>query len=50
MTLYISTGDGVVEYRYVDLYWDGPVEYGAVDLYWRRIGRVVRFRYLLGTV
>ena len=33
----ISTGDGVVGYV-------------AGDLYWGRIGRVVRFRCLLGTV
>ena len=37
MALYISTGDGVVDYR-------------TVDLYWRRIGRVVRFKCLLRTV
>ena len=35
--LYISTGDG-------------PVEYGAVDLYWGRCGRVCRCRSLLGTL
>ena len=46
MALYISTGDGVVEYRTVD----GPIEYGAVDLYRERNGRVCRFRSLLGTL
>ena len=50
MALYIFTGDGVVHYRIVDLYWDGPVEYGAVDLYWGRCGRVCRCRSLLGTL
>ena len=33
MALYIFTGDDVVEYPTVDIYWDGPVEYGALDLY-----------------
>ena len=63
MALYISTGDGVVYYRTVDLYWgrpsrvwcckstgDGLVWYVAVDLYWGRIGGVVPLRCLLGTV
>ena len=62
MTLYISTGDGVVGYGAVYLYWrrcgtvpphcsgDGPVEYDAVDLYWGRCGRVCRCRSLLGTL
>ena len=52
MALYISTGDGVVEYRTVYLYCGrfGPVEYGAVDLYWEPFGRVCRLRYPLGTV
>ena len=49
MALYISTGDGVVHYRIVDLYWDGPVEYGAVDLSWGRCGRKWGDRSLLGT-
>ena len=65
MALYISTGDGVVEYRTVDLYWgrssriwccgvlstgDGVVGYGTVDLYWGRCGMVCRCRSLLGTL
>ena len=37
MTLHISTGDGVVGY-------------GAVYLYWGRCGRIPDCRYLLGTV
>ena len=37
MTLYISSGDGVVGY-------------GAVYLYWRRFGTLPHCRYLLGTV
>ena len=63
MALYISTGDGVVDFRTVDPYWgrssrvwfcrstgDGVLGYVAVDLYWGRIGRVVRFICILGTV
>ena len=36
MALYISTGDGVVDYRTVQKIstGDAPVEYGAVNLYW----------------
>ena len=37
MALYISTGDGVVDYR-------------TVDLYWRRSSRIWCCRSLLGTV
>ena len=37
MVLYISTGDGVVEYR-------------TVDLYWERSSRIWCCRSLLGTV
>ena len=51
MALYISTGDGVVHYRIVDLYWgrssriwccrslppgDVVVGNGGIDLYWGR--------------
>ena len=51
MALYISTGDGVVQYPALEISTgDGPVEYGAVDLYWGRCGRVCRCRFLLGTL
>ena len=50
MALYIFTGDGVVHYRIVDLYWGRPVEYGAVDPYWGRCGRVWRCMSQLETV
>ena len=63
MSLYISTGDGVVGYGAVYLYWrrcgtlphcsstgDGPVKYGAVDHCWGRCARVCRCRSLLGTL
>ena len=61
MALYISTGDDVVDYRTVDLYWgrcsrvwfcrsgDGVVKYVHVDLYWGRFGRKWDDRSLLGT-
>ena len=48
MTLHISTGDAVVGFGAVYLYWrrcgtvDGRIEYGAVDLYLERNGRVCR--------
>ena len=37
ITLYISTGDGVVGY-------------GVVCLYWRRCGRLQRCRFVMGTL
>ena len=40
MTLFISTGDGVVGYAAVDLYWGRCGRNGAIDLNWRRKGRV----------
>ena len=63
MALYISTGDGVVHYCIVDLYWSGVEGYGVaylywircsrnrtVDLYWGRSSKIWCRRYLLGTV
>ena len=59
MALDISTGDELVGYGGVDLYW-GPINrvvnfksvigYVAVDLYWRRCGREWNDRSLLGTL
>ena len=49
MTLYISTGDGVVVYDAVYLYWGDLVVYVTVDRYWGLFVRVCRFRSLLGT-
>ena len=45
MALYISTGDGVVDYRTVDLYWGRPSRLRC----WGRCGMVCRCRSLLGT-
>ena len=60
--LYISTGDCVVDFRTVDLYWGRPSRvmccrsilgrcdrFVVVDLYWGRCGRKLDGRSLLGT-
>ena len=49
MLLKNSTGDGVLGYGAVDLYWGRCGRYKAVDLYWGRCGRKCEDRSLLGT-
>ena len=49
MALLIFTGDGVVGYVAVDLYWRRCGRNGEKDLYWGRNGRVWCCRSLLGT-
>ena len=44
MALYISTGDGVVEYRTVDLNLGRSSRIWCFRLYWGRCGRVCRHR------
>ena len=51
MTLYVSTGDGVGDYRTVYLYWGRcDREWGNTYLYWGRNGRVWCCISLLGTM
>ena len=50
MALYVSTGDGVVDYRNVDLFWDVVVGNGVIDLYWGRNGGIWCSTSLLGTM
>ena len=49
MTLYIPTGDVVVGFGAVFCTGDGVVDYPNVDLYWGRCGREWGNRSLLGT-
>ena len=49
MTLYISTEDGMVGYGAVCITGDGVVDYRNVDLYWGRCGREWGNRSLLRT-
>ena len=44
MTLHISTGDGVVGYGAVYLYWRRCGRIWCFRLYWGRCGRVCRLR------
>ena len=50
MALWIFTGDGVVGYVAVDIYWGHCGGNVAIDLYWGRNGRVWCCRSLLVTM
>ena len=44
----MSTGDGVIEYVALGLYWAVVLGNEELALYWGRCGRVCRCRSLLG--
>ena len=42
----MSTGDSIIGYVAVGLYWGRCVENGAIDLFWGRRGRICRCIFL----